>query len=127
MNNIARDQKVIAAKAPRDGGAFVRVDETSIILSAGGEKAGEETTSRNGFITDKDLGNAISGPLSILARPKEIRIGGMWRMNNLLTACIPSTTYTPIPVLKPVPDFGLGKDLMDLMKEGIKAAAAFIA
>jgi len=47
-----------------------------------------------------EFGVLISGKLSLSATPDDITIGGgYWKLNPLLTTCMPSTTPTPIPVL----------------------------
>lgn len=46
-------------------------------------------------------GTAIQGPLSIAATPDQWRIAGLWKVNQMVTAAIPSTLYTPTPWLQP--------------------------
>jgi hypothetical protein len=46
-----------------------------------------------------EFGVMISGKVSLSATPDDITIGGYWKLNPLLTTCMPSTTPTPIPVL----------------------------
>lgn len=44
-----------------------------------------------------DEANMINGPLSIMAFPQDIRIGGLWALNPALISTVPSTMATPIP------------------------------
>lgn len=56
-----------------------------------------------------DYGTVISGPVHLKNPPGDIRINGFWIFNNDLLTTLPSTIYTPIPVLKykdpPYPKF----------------------
>lgn len=67
-------------------------------------------------------GTWISGPLSILTMPNEIRIGGFWVMQNPFLGMFPSTMATPIPqfVLSP-PISGIAN-----MAEAVSWAMTFL-
>lgn len=41
----------------------------------------------------------IAGRLAIKNAPSEVRINGFWVLNEEILTCLPSTTYTPIPML----------------------------
>lgn len=45
------------------------------------------------------FGNFIIGPTTFSAHPENIRIGGVYRLNGLMTSTMPSTIITPIPTL----------------------------
>jgi hypothetical protein len=46
-----------------------------------------------------DYGNIIKGPIHLADSPSSVRINGFWVFNDELMTTLPSTTYTPIPVL----------------------------
>lgn len=54
----------------------------------------------NSITTTKDGGNFVQGPLSISSSISNIKVGGIFRFNTMLSTGIPSTMITPIPVLK---------------------------
>jgi len=75
----------------------------------------------NRIMSTKDYGNIIVGPTTFTAHPEEIRIGGMFRFNGLLTSTVPSTIITPVSTL--VFDFPLG----DTLKQLAEVSANFSA
>jgi len=83
--------KVVYAGDAYHGQPYVVVTEDGIIL------VGDQNTVVN---VGPDFGVLLSGKLSLSAMPDQISIGGgYWRLNPLLTSCVPSTTPTPIPTL----------------------------
>ena len=42
----------------------------------------------------------MKGKIHLATNPEDIRINGFWVLNPELLSCLPSTIYTPIPVLK---------------------------
>ena len=52
-----------------------------------------------GISTFDGIGTVVRGPFHIMARPDQIRIWGLWKFNPLLLSMIPSTIFTPMPVL----------------------------
>ena len=44
-------------------------------------------------------GSTFQGPISIVASPTHIRIGGLWTFNKSVELTLPSTLATPAPVL----------------------------
>lgn len=65
-------------------------------------------------ITDEDVGMIANsenyhtigqngthhgGAQSFVCSPADIRIGGMWTLNNFMVSTIPSTIVTPVPTL----------------------------
>ncbi len=69
--------------------AQVYITDKEIIISSG----------MNGFASGES-GNIISGPTHFVNYPSDFHIGGFWRFNDELLTTLPSTVYTPIPVLK---------------------------
>lgn len=57
------------------------------------------TNTGNGVIVNQN-GTITKGPQHLAEEPSGIRINGFWVLNDDLLTTIPSTTYTPIPVLK---------------------------
>lgn len=67
--------------------------------------------------------NNINGPLSIMAFPQDIRIGGLWTLNPALISTIPSTMATPIPTLVFT---NPGMEFMKDISSTINVAASFV-
>jgi len=64
------------------------------------------TYNSNGVVISED-GTIIKGKMHLATQPENIRIGAFWTLNPELLTTIPSTTYTPISVLKyTAPPFG---------------------
>lgn len=59
-----------------------------------------DPTGKVSFMLSKDLGMALQGPISLIASPEEIRVAGLWKINPLVIAGLPSTVYTPVPWLR---------------------------
>lgn len=59
-----------------------------------------DPTGTMGISIAKDYGTAISGPLSIIADPSQIRVATLWKINPLVTTSLPSTLFTPTSWLK---------------------------
>ncbi len=53
----------------------------------------------NRIVSSEKFGNFIVGPTTFTANPDNIRIGGVFRLNGLLSSTMPSTIVTPIPTL----------------------------
>jgi hypothetical protein len=63
----------------------------------------------NGIMVD-ERGTTIQGPISITSGSNEIRIGGIWSMNDVLQLTTPSTMATPTaPLLIDMPVKPYGK------------------
>jgi hypothetical protein len=83
--------KVIFAGDAYQGQPYLIVTEDEIILV--GDKG-------NVINVSPEFGVYMAGKISLSAMPDQISIGGgYWRLNPLLTSCVPSTTPTPIPTL----------------------------
>lgn len=51
------------------------------------------------YVAVDKRGTTISGPVSFVAMPDQIRFAGLWTMNNVLRLSIPSTMATPSAVM----------------------------
>jgi hypothetical protein len=60
----------------------------------------DDTNGTVGLSVVGKAGTVIRGPLGLTTTPGEIRIAGMWTMNDMLLSAAPSTILTPIPVLR---------------------------
>lgn len=92
----------------------IYINEESVILYTADGKTS--------VTISKNEGVSIMGHLAIQAMPDEIRLAGLWKLNPLILTALPSTLYTPIPVLKqsvPKPS--------KTLSQGIASAAALIA
>lgn len=58
---------------------------------------------KKNFVASTPEGNYISGKVSFISAPSDIRIAGMWTFNDSLTSTLPSTIVTPMPVLRMSP------------------------
>lgn len=80
-----------------EGDRYARADKGIAQLVIKNEIASINNGS-HGFVTFKG-GNAIVGPLHITRTPDDIRLSQFWKFNDELLTCLPSTMYTPLPVL----------------------------
>lgn len=55
---------------------------------------------RGSVMVSKDNGVSIAGGLSLQTAPSQFRFAGLWKTNAVVTTCLPSTTYTPVPWLR---------------------------
>ena len=55
---------------------------------------------RGSIMLSKDNGVSIAGGLSLQTSPSQFRFAGLWKTNAVVTTCLPSTTYTPVPWLR---------------------------
>ena len=84
----AADKKVWKTSLHAEGGMTITED---IAIIQGDKK---------NFVASTSEGNYISGKVSFISAPSDIRIGGMWTFNDHLTSTLPSTIVTPSPVLR---------------------------
>lgn len=56
------------------------------------------TNTGNGIVINA-VGTVIDGLFHMGRQPSDIRVSTFWTLNNELLTGLPSTTYTPIPVL----------------------------
>ena len=54
----------------------------------------------NSITTTREAGNFIQGPVSFSSPIENMKVGGIFRFNSMLSTGIPSTMVTPMPVLK---------------------------
>lgn len=81
--------KLNTRKLSTDSGlAQVWVEDDQITISR----------AENGVCINKD-NVIIAGKLHIANDIQKLRVNGFWTFNEELLTCLPSTTYTPIPVL----------------------------
>lgn len=70
--------------------------ESSDMIIAG--QGYTQLTSRANSVTvSGESGVYINGPLSIAAQMENIKVGGIFKVNPLMSSCLPSTLITPIP------------------------------
>lgn len=110
----ALQPKVVYAGDVWEGQPYVAVLENGINLSA---------SKTSGVALSDKFGVTLSGPISLSTMPDQIQIGGgYWSFNPLLLSCIPSTTPTPVPLLKKtVPRLLKAKDDISSIKQAIIA------
>ena len=89
-------------------------DSSSMLIAA--DTYSLISSGANSVSTVSDSGVYINGPLSITAQPDNIKIGGIFKMNPLLSTCLPSTIITPIPTL-----------VMDLPVKNLASTVGIIA
>lgn len=56
--------------------------------------------SKKNFVAITEAGTYHAGKQSFICAPSDIRISGMWVLNDFMTAGIPSTIVTPVSTLK---------------------------
>lgn len=92
-------------KARRDALAAVKITEQSVII------AGSDAT----LVGIDSRGITLKGNISIVADAMNRRVGGLFVGLNDFMHCIPSTMFTPIPSLIPMPPIAglvnIGKDV----------------
>ena len=97
--------KVIKYSAESEAGVQVKHNEA--IMMGGPEYA---------FVTNKNFGNFVVGPVTFSALPDKIRIGGIFTLNPLLMSMVPSTIVTPMPTLVlDIPGVGYLKGLKNIL------------
>jgi hypothetical protein len=109
INPVDVDYKIIKSSPQASGG-----------LKASPGWSGITGDQRTRIISTKGYGNFIVGPTTFVARPEEIRIGGAFKLNPLLTSTMPSTIVTPLPVLLYDPK------IIDTLENITKQAADFL-
>jgi len=92
-----RTEKTKIIKAASGNAAAIAVSPRVIDLSA---PESAESGEPLGLTIIGGMGTVVKGPVAFTATPGEMRIGGMWKFNNLLLSAAPSTMLTPIPVLR---------------------------
>lgn len=72
--------------------------ESSSFIQIGSEYA-QIASGPNSVSSTNDAGTFINGPLSISSPIENIKVGGIFRFNPMLSTGIPSTMITPVPTL----------------------------
>lgn len=105
------ERKLGARPLGEDGNAQLWITKNRIIVSY----------QERGLVVDQN-GVIIAGQTHITATPSALRICGFWVFNDELLTTLPSTTYTPIPVLvyKESPYIKYAKTLTDYLKDFTK-------
>lgn len=67
---------------------------------------------KDNYVMTDERGTTINGPMSFVSGSDQIRIGGLWTMNNQLLMTLPSTMATPTPVLMINPPIKQFKTIM---------------
>ena len=65
-----------------------------------GEGYSQIASGPNSITTTNDAGNFIHGPTSFSSSIENIKVGGIFRFNPMLSTGIASTMITPMPVFK---------------------------
>lgn len=84
--NLNSDERIIRTAK---GSAEIYLTEDAVCVTSDGH---------NGMVVNK-YGTTIDGKVNLVQDPNNIRISGFWTLNNELLTTLPSTLYTPIPVL----------------------------
>lgn len=72
-----------------------RPDSSDMVIA--GEGYSQLTSGACSVTVASDTGVFINGPLSLSSQIDNIKIGGIFKMNPILSSCLPSTLITPIP------------------------------
>lgn len=96
LRNRPRSRTTKLIKAASGRTATVAISPEIIDLSAPDSSDGEPI----GISVVGGAGTVLRGPVSFTNSPSEIRIAGLWVLNDLLLSATPSTIMTPIPVLR---------------------------
>jgi hypothetical protein len=96
LRNQPKSRKTKLIRAGEDAGATIAVAPNVIDISAPKDAEGEPI----GISVIGGQGTIIRGRVGFTATPGEIRVAGLWVMNDLLLSATPSTIMTPIPVMR---------------------------
>lgn len=81
--------------------ALTAISVTPFSIDLSGSSAASEDPV--GISVIANTGTVIRGPIGITGSPGDIRIAGLWKLNDLLLSGAPSTIMTPIPAVVFVP------------------------
>ena len=79
--------KIIKASAASSSMIIAKEDYTQI------------TSGPNSVTAQKESGIYINGAVSFTSQVDNIKIGGIYKLNPILSSCVPSTMITPVPTL----------------------------
>lgn len=77
----------------------LKISPESSSMVIAGEGYSQITAGPNSVTAHRESGVFINGALSLTGQVNDIKIGGIFRLNPLLSTCMPSTMITPIPTL----------------------------
>jgi predicted nucleic acid-binding protein len=83
----------------QDGNLAYRAKSGKAELLITKDKAVLSSHYKNAVVVN-EYKTTIVGPIHLSPNPSEIQISGYWKFNDEILTCLPSTLYTPIPVLK---------------------------
>ena len=72
-------------------------DSSSMVIA--GEGYSQITSGPNSVTAQRDSGVYINGAVSFTSQVDNIKIGGIYKLNPILSSCVPSTMITPVPTL----------------------------
>ena len=87
---IETKNKKVLKTLPTKEGPIVEVDD---------EQSSIRGSSQYGFHSSNKFGNIVRGPISIVAKPHEVRLSGVTTLNPLITSGFASTVVTPVPTV----------------------------
>jgi len=98
--NTSNRNKLLYQGKTSEGRTKVILEKDAITIA--------DAKSINGLTVTNDFGSGFVGPVSFASDIGEIRMSMLWHLNRAMLTALPSTIYTPIPVLKEsVPTFGI--------------------
>ena len=77
----------------------LKVSPESSSMVIAGDGYSQITSGPNSVTVQRDSGVYINGALSLTSQVDNIKVGGIFQLNPLLSTCMPSTMITPIPTL----------------------------
>lgn len=75
----------------------------------------------NGFVSTRDYGNFVTGPISFLTKPERMKFNSVFRFNGLLSSTMPSTIITPVSTfVMDIPDMVVPQLLRNVLSEFLR-------
>lgn len=87
--NLVKHEQDHRKIATRTGSAQIYITDNLVVVSNGA----------NGLLVN-DRGTAVVNPFHIATDPSQTRINTFWVINDEIMTTLPSTVYTPIPMLR---------------------------
>lgn len=72
-------------------------DSSSMVIA--GEGYSQIASGPNSITAQRESGIYINGAVSFTSQVDNIKIGGIYKLNPILSSCVPSTMITPVPTL----------------------------
>ena len=99
LNKEKKDKLIYQGTTPEDKPRMGLTRESVYIANS---------TGSSGIAVTEKFGTGILGPVTFMQTPEEIRMAALWKINDTVLTALPSTIYTPIPMLKPsIPTYGI--------------------